>query len=55
MRRAQFYMGILAGSVIGMAAAATTLTMMPQIQRRAQKMFKQGKKMLAQNNMFDVN
>lgn len=52
MKKAQFYMGVIAGSIIGMSAAAA---MMPQVQRRAQKMIKQGKKMIANNNMFDMN
>lgn len=55
MRRAQFYMGMMAGSIIGITAAATAITMMPQVQRRAQKMIRQGKKMLTQNNMLDMN
>lgn len=52
MKKAQFYMGVIAGSIIGMSAAAA---MMPQVQRRAQKMIKHGKKMIANNNMFDMN
>ncbi len=55
MRNARFYMGMLAGSIIGMAAAATSMTMMPQLQRQAKKMVRQGKKMMSQNNIFDQN